>query len=93
MKCKELMVGDFCRTGHGFPMQITKGLLGSNRWEVHSHTPFIRYFYAKNDSRHHLICSHGTLPVWLACGEANDGVLSYLTLPIKYVHHINSSRY
>ena len=23
MKCKELMVGDFCRSGHGFPMQIT----------------------------------------------------------------------
>ena len=21
--CKELMVGDFCRSGHGFPMQIT----------------------------------------------------------------------
>ena len=23
MKCKEFMVGDFCRSGHGFPMQIT----------------------------------------------------------------------
>ena len=23
MKCKELMVGDFCRSGQGFPMQIT----------------------------------------------------------------------
>ena len=23
MKCKELMVGDFCCSGHGFPMQIT----------------------------------------------------------------------
>ena len=23
MKCKELMVGDWCRNGHGFPMQIT----------------------------------------------------------------------
>ena len=23
MKCKELMVGDFCRSRHGFPMQIT----------------------------------------------------------------------
>ena len=23
MKCKELMVGDWCRDGHGFPMQIT----------------------------------------------------------------------
>ena len=23
MKCKELMVGDFSRSGHGFPMQIT----------------------------------------------------------------------
>ena len=23
MKCKELMVGDFCRSGHGLPMQIT----------------------------------------------------------------------
>lgn len=23
MKCKELMVGDFCRSGHGFSMQIT----------------------------------------------------------------------
>ena len=23
MKCQELMVGDFCRSGHGFPMQIT----------------------------------------------------------------------
>lgn len=23
MKCKELMVGDWCRSGHGFPMQIT----------------------------------------------------------------------
>ena len=23
MKCKELMVGDFCRSGNGFPMQIT----------------------------------------------------------------------
>ena len=23
MKCKELMVGDFCRSGHGFPLQIT----------------------------------------------------------------------
>ena len=23
MKCKEFMVGDFCRSGHGLPMQIT----------------------------------------------------------------------
>ena len=23
MKCQELMVGDFCRSGHGLPMQIT----------------------------------------------------------------------
>ena len=23
IKCKELMVGDWCRDGHGFPMQIT----------------------------------------------------------------------
>ena len=23
MKCKELMVGDFCRSGHGLPMYIT----------------------------------------------------------------------
>ena len=23
MLCKELMVGDWCRSGHGFPMQIT----------------------------------------------------------------------
>ena len=23
IKCKELMVGDWCRNGHGFPMQIT----------------------------------------------------------------------
>ena len=23
MKCKELMVGDFCRSGYGLPMQIT----------------------------------------------------------------------
>ena len=23
MKCKELMVGDWCRSGHGLPMQIT----------------------------------------------------------------------
>ena len=23
MKCKELMVGDFCSSGHGLPMQIT----------------------------------------------------------------------
>lgn len=23
MKCRELMVGDFCRSRHGLPMQIT----------------------------------------------------------------------
>lgn len=89
MKCNELQIGDWVTDNNNHTLK----LLEANRWEVHSYTPFIRYFYAKNDSRRHLLWSHGTLPVWLAYGEANDGVFSHLILPCKYVHHINYSRY
>ena len=123
IRCRALMVGDWCCDQHGFPMQITnvgddyayatfednegdpwefddkddqpegveitEDILKQNKWEVQDYTLLpSEHYYVKDDGGNHLLWSHGILSIWLACGEANDGVFSDVVLPCKYVHQL-----
>ena len=69
------------------PIEITEDILKQNKWEVQGYTLIpSEHYYVKDDGGNHLLWSHGTLSIWLACGEANDGVFSDVVLPCKYVH-------
>ena len=74
------------------PIEITEDILKENKWEVQGYTLLqSEHYYVKDESRNHLLWSHGTLSIWLACGEANDGVFSDVTLPCKYVHQLQQA--
>lgn len=69
------------------PIEITEDILRQNKWKVQGYT--LRpseHYYVKDEGGNHLLLSHGTLSLWLACGEANDGVFSDVIVPCKYVH-------
>ena len=69
------------------PIEITEDILRQNKWEVQGYTLLpSEHYYVKDEGGNHLLLSHGTLSIWLACGEANDGVFSDVTVPCKYVH-------
>lgn len=69
------------------PIEITEDILRQNKWEVQGYTLLpIEHYYVKDEGGNHLLLSHGTLSIWLACGEANDGVFSDVIVPCKYVH-------
>lgn len=69
------------------PIEITENILRQNKWEVQSYTLLqSEHYYVKDEGGNHLLLSHGTLSIWLAWGEANDGVFSDVTVPCKYVH-------
>ena len=69
------------------PIEITEDIMRKNKWEVQGYTLLqSEHYYIKDESGNHLLWSHGTLSIWLACGEANDGVFSDVTVPCKYVH-------
>lgn len=71
------------------PIEITEDILKENKWEVQGYTLLqSEHYYVKDESGNHLLWSHGTLSIWLACGEANDGVFSDVTVPCKYVHQL-----
>ena len=69
------------------PIEITEDILKQNKWEVQGYTLLpSEHYYVKDECGNYLLLSHGTLSIWLACGEANDGVFSDVTVPCKYVH-------
>ena len=125
IKCRDLMVGDWCCDQHGFPMQITNVgddyayatwddnegdpwefddkdeqpqpiettsvILMKNRWKEHSYTlphNLKEYFYVNDEKGIHLVWKRGTLSIWFAYNEDNDGIYSDIVIPIKYVHQL-----
>ena len=74
------------------PIEITEDILKENKWEVQGYTLLqSEHYYIKDESGNHLLWSHGTLSIWLAYGESNDGVFSDVTLPCKYVHQLQQA--
>ena len=70
-------------------IEITDDILKQNKWEVQGYALLpSEHYFVKDDGGNHLLWSHGTLSIWLACGEANDGVFSDVVLPCKYVHQL-----
>ena len=70
-------------------IEITDDILKQNKWEVQGYALLpSEHYFVKDDGGNHLLWSHGTLSLWLACGEANDGVFSDVVLPCKYVHQL-----
>ena len=69
------------------PIEITEDILRQNKWEAQGYALLpSEHYYVKDEGGNHLLLSHGTLSIWLACGEANDGVFSDVIVPCKYVH-------
>ena len=72
-----------------FAIEITDDILKQNKWEVQGYALLpSEHYFVKDDGGNHLLWRHGTLSIWLACGEANDGVFSDVVLPCKYVHQL-----
>ena len=70
-------------------IEITDDILKQNKWEVQGYALLpSEHYFVKDDGGNHLLWSHGTLSIWLACGEANVGVFSDVVLPCKYVHQL-----
>ena len=70
-------------------IEITEDTLKQNKWEVQGYSLLpSEHYFVKDDGGNHLLWSHGTLSIWLACGEDNDGVFSDVVLPCKYVHQL-----
>ena len=70
-------------------IEITDDILKQNKWEVQGYALLpSEHYFVKDDGGNHLLWRHGTLSIWLACGEANDGVFSDVVLPCKYVHQL-----
>ena len=73
-------------------IEITEDILKENKWEVQGYTLLqSEHYYVKDEGGNHLLWIHGTLSIWLACGEANDGVFSDVVLPCKYVHQLQQA--
>ena len=71
------------------PIEITDDIMRKNNWEVQGYTLLLsEHYYVKDEGGNHLLWSHGTLSIWLAYGESNDGVFSNVTVPCKYVHQL-----
>ena len=74
------------------PIEIAEDILKENKWEVQGYTLLqSEHYYVKDESGNHLLWSHGTLSIWIACGDANDGVFSDVILPCKYVHQLQQA--
>ena len=70
-------------------IEITEDTLKQNKWEVQGYSLLpSEHYFVKDDGGNHLLWSHGTLSIWLACGEDNAGVVSDVVLPCKYVHQL-----
>ena len=71
------------------PIEITEDILKHNKWKVQGYTLLpSEHYYVKDEDGNHLLWSNGTLSIWLAYGDANDGVFSDVTVPCKYVHQL-----
>ena len=71
------------------PIEITEDILKQNNWEIQGYTLLPNeHYYVKDEDGNHLLWSNGTLSIWLAYGDANDGVFSDVTVPCKYVHQL-----
>lgn len=74
------------------PIEITEDILKHNKWEVQGYTLLSReHYYVKYEGGNHILLSHGTLSIWIACGEANDGVFSGVVMPCKSVHQLQQA--
>ena len=74
------------------PIEITEDILRQNKWDVQGYTLLpSEHYYVKDEGGNHLLLSHGTLSIWIACGEANDGVFSDVVLPCKSVHQLQQA--
>ena len=74
------------------PIEITEDILRQNKWEVQGYTLLpSEHYYVKDEGGNHLLLSHGTLSIWIACGEANDGVFSDVVLTCKSVHQLQQA--
>ena len=74
------------------PIEITEDILRQNKWEVQGYTLLpSEHYYVKDEGGNHLLLSHGTLSIWIACGEANDGVFSDVVLPCKSVRQLQQA--
>ena len=74
------------------PIEITEDILRQNKWEVQGYTLLpSEHYYVKDEGGNHLLLSHGTLSIWITCGEANDGVFSDVVLPCKSVHQLQQA--
>ena len=70
-------------------IEITEDTLKQNKWEVQGYALLpSEHYFVKDDGGNHLLWSHGTLSIWLACGEDNDGGFLDVVLPCKYVHQL-----
>ena len=70
-------------------IEITDDILKQDKWEVQGYALLpSEHYFVKDDGGNHLLWSHGTLSIWLACGEDNDGVFPDVVLPCKYVHQL-----
>lgn len=77
------------KDGQPQPIEITEDILKQNNWEVQGYTLLPNeHYYVKDEDGNHLLWSNGTLSIWLAYGDANDGVFSDVTVPCKYVHQL-----
>ena len=74
---------------HPQPIEITEDILKQNNWEIQGYTLLPNeHYYVKDEDGNHLLWSNGTLSIWLAYGDANDGVFSDVTVSCKYVHQL-----
>lgn len=70
-------------------IEITEDILKQNKWEVRGYTLLpSEHSYVKDECGNYLLWSHGTLSIWLAYEETNDGVFLDVTAPCKYVHQL-----
>ena len=73
------------------PIEITSDILMKNGWKEHSYTlphNLKEYFYVNDEKGIHLVWKRGTLSIWFACNEDNDGIYSDIVIPVKYVHQL-----
>ena len=74
---------------HPQPIEITEDILRKNNWKVQGYTLLpSEHYYVKDEGGSHIVWSNGTLSIWLAYRETNDGVFSDVTVPCKYVHQL-----
>ena len=76
------------------PIEITDEMFSKNNWEECDYPlpcNHHEYYYVKDEGGNHLLWRHGTLSIWLAYGESNDGIFSDVTLPCKYVHQLQQA--